>query len=1214
MVRAACLIFLSAALAMGIVNVSWQDTPDGGTLAVEMSAPGLEAVQTDGGAFIRLRADQFTAVADFGAPNVPVLRRLIEIPYGAVLSVEPKFEAFRGATLDLPLEPRQEPRPKSGMAPDFRYDPKAYEQPVEPFARIAEIVEVRGHRLAAIEVCPFRYDPRAKRLDYAVRFSVDIRWTGADWARTRDIARRYDSPAFAGRLDGIVLNRAMFRLDDPPALPVGYLIIVPDEWAGNVQPLARWRRQKGWHVFVRTLSQVGGGSATAVKAYIQNAYDNWPIPPDFVLLVGDVDRIGYFTGQGTGSPPTDLNYALVAGADYLPDIDVARASVANAAQLDSLVEKTVTYERNLWSVGRSWLKKAYFIASSDGGNHQVAEGTHRYVMAKIRPYGVVCDSIWLYYSSGTPIVQALNGGRAWVTYSGHGSENSWADPNFTNADVHSLANVEMVPYVQTYACLSGDFTSTSSSECFSEAWIRNGRRGAIAHIASSVTSYWTEDDTLERRVFDWMFDSSNTYIMAGFNKAKLHYFAQMGAGGMTRRYLEMYNLMGDGGVDVYWLEPIALTVQHPPVIPVGSYPVQVQVSANGNPVRGALVCLTARADTSIHAAAYTDAGGSATLPITTLAPDSIIVTVTGHNLATYQGVTMALPTSGPYVVYLRSVVDDSVGGNNDRIVNPGEAINLPTWVKNWGSATARGTRGWLRTTDPWGTVTDSVKSFGDIAAGDSAWTGGSGFRFNVATACTNRHVLRFTLTVKDNRDSAWTTPVTIVVGAPELHYLSYRADDPPPGGNGNGMLDPGEDADLTVTLRNIGLGNAYGVTAVLRSGDSRLSVLDSFGSFGTILRDSTGSNGSDRFRIRAGASIPRETSLPCTLYITSGGATVVRSFTIGVGVIRTMDPIPDGPRTPALYWAYDVTDTLYSEVPVFEWVEINGVGTRLTLSDDQTVVVSLPPAFGPFRFYGQNYTQISICGNGWVALGSTTLSTYSNTELPATSLPPAFFVNWDDLYPPTGGGVWYWHDVANGRFIVEWDSVAYYSARSVFEKNQLILYDTAHAAADGNCEAVVQYLTANGFTSSTLGEQDPTRTIAIQYLYNGSYHRGAAALVPGQAIRYTTDPPRLQTGLTETEVGGREVRTGFVRRPESPFRSQLAFAFRLAREADVRLGVYDLGGRLVASLVSGRQPAGVHSLRWDGTDDGGRPVARGVYFLRLETDGSVAVAKTVKLQ
>jgi flagellar hook assembly protein FlgD len=51
----------------------------------------------------------------------------------------------------------------------------------------------------------------------------------------------------------------------------------------------------------------------------------------------------------------------------------------------------------------------------------------------------------------------------------------------------------------------------------------------------------------------------------------------------------------------------------------------------------------------------------------------------------------------------------------------------------------------------------------------------------------------------------------------------------------------------------------------------------------------------------------------------------------------------------------------------------------------------------------------------------------------------------------------------------------------------------------------------------------------------------------------------------------------------------------------VRLEVYDATGRLVRVLRDGVvEQAAARMAVWDGTDDGGRPVASGVYFYRLE--------------
>jgi hypothetical protein len=1209
----AMLVAALFSLGLAAQPVGWTATPEGGVLELSGGynvAPKVMA----GGSYSVVEMAGAGSSGLVGQPDLPVYRELVEIPFGAEVSVSATWSGVDTRTLSAPVAPVQASVPKSGPVPAFAFDAKTYAL-AGPYgeigARVAEIVEVRGHRLALVEIAPASYMPATGELSVARDLRVELRWTGADWGQTRRMATRYASPAFAGRLQGIARGHERF-VTDPPALPVGYLIIVPDAWQANIAPLAAWRKRMGFDVFVRNLSQVGGSSSTIVKNYIQNAYNTWPIPPSFVLLVGDVDRIGYFVGQGTGNPPTDLDFACLAGGDYLPDIDLSRASMASAAQLDSFVARVVGYEQRTLGGGTEWLKKGYFIASADGGYHGVAEATHRYVMGKIRPMGVICDSLWLYYGSGTPITTAINGGRSWVTYSGHGGEDCWADPSptFDIADVHALTNTDLIPYVQTFACVSGNFASSSYPECFSEAWIRNGRRGALAHIASSVNSYWTEDDTLERRVFDYMFDSTYTWTMGGFNKAKIKFYQQFGASGMTRRYLEMYNLMGDGGSDVYSLEPRSLAVAYPPVIPVGAYALNVGVTASGNPVRGALVCALGKDDTTVFVRGYTDAGGNVVLNLTTLMPDSIYLTVTGHNLQPHLGAVMALPSSGPYVMYQRHTVDDAAG-NNDGIINPGESINLPMWLRNWGSSTANGVTARLRTSDANITLTDTLKAFGSIAAGDSAWSGASGFGFAVAPSCTNRYPLRFSVVCRDAVDSTWTSPLTLLVGAPQLDYAGNLAVDPPPGGNGNGMIDPGEQGEIIVTLRNTGLGVAAGVTATLRSGDARLVVLDSLGSFGDIAPETTGTNSGDRFSVSAAGSIPREAQVPCTLVVRTGAIVSSYVFALDIGVIRSMDPIPDGPRTPTLYYAYDATDVLYTEAPVFAWVDIEGVGTRLTLSDDQTQTISLPPAFGPFRYYGQTFSQLSICGNGWVAPGATTSSAYSNAALPDAQSPGVIAPVWDDLYPPSGNGVWYYHDAANGRFVIQWDSMPYYSSRTVYDWFQVIIHDTTMHTTSGDNVVLMQFLTANGYSSSTTGIEDPASTIGINYLFDGGYHRGAAPIVAGMAVKYTTNPPLPNTGLVEGSERLLPVRFALLGNWPNPFDRGTRISYTVPRQMRVSLGVYDPSGRRVAGLVDGTVDPGTHSAYWNGCDARGRRVARGVYFYRLDGEATSAVRKAV---
>ena len=53
----------------------------------------------------------------------------------------------------------------------------------------------------------------------------------------------------------------------------------------------------------------------------------------------------------------------------------------------------------------------------------------------------------------------------------------------------------------------------------------------------------------------------------------------------------------------------------------------------------------------------------------------------------------------------------------------------------------------------------------------------------------------------------------------------------------------------------------------------------------------------------------------------------------------------------------------------------------------------------------------------------------------------------------------------------------------------------------------------------------------------------------------------------------------------------------------VRINVFNVAGDLIDTLYTGRQEAGEHSTTWDGTNRQGYPVARGIYFIRVMSNG-----------
>jgi hypothetical protein len=81
-----------------------------------------------------------------------------------------------------------------------------------------------------------------------------------------------------------------------------------------------------------------------------------------------------------------------------------------------------------------------------------------------------------------------------------------------------------------------------------------------------------------------------------------------------------------------------------------------------------------------------------------------------------------------------------------------------------------------------------------------------------------------------------------------------------------------------------------------------------------------------------------------------------------------------------------------------------------------------------------------------------------------------------------------------------------------------------------------------------------------------------------------------------------------------PFRGgnmQITFASD-GGSLETEVALYDLQGRKVRSVASGRYPVGVQTVTWDGRTDGGQLAASGAYFLRLSDGGrTIAMHKVI---
>lgn len=101
-------------------------------------------------------------------------------------------------------------------------------------------------------------------------------------------------------------------------------------------------------------------------------------------------------------------------------------------------------------------------------------------------------------------------------------------------------------------------------------------------------------------------------------------------------------------------------------------------------------------------------------------------------------------------------------------------------------------------------------------------------------------------------------------------------------------------------------------------------------------------------------------------------------------------------------------------------------------------------------------------------------------------------------------------------------------------------------------------------------------------------------------------------GMTESAPGaGRPCLLG--NRP-NPFGRETRIRLHLPGQNIVSLKIYDIKGQLVSALLEGALEEGTHDITWDVLSGGGRPVAPGVYFSRLEAGETVDTRKMLLLR
>ncbi len=167
--------------------------------------------------------------------------------------------------------------------------------------------------------------------------------------------RRHLGRGFTRFAEATLLNVPNITRDDDTPYGGIYLYLVPDVDGvlEALEPLVEWKMRSGSLVQVQTVA----GDQNSIMDAIQDAYDEWEIPPEYVVLVGEAEGENALAPWQEADPVTDFNYSLVDGDDFLPDLAIGRLSWESLNELQDMVTKIVEYESEP-DIENGWLDHA----------------------------------------------------------------------------------------------------------------------------------------------------------------------------------------------------------------------------------------------------------------------------------------------------------------------------------------------------------------------------------------------------------------------------------------------------------------------------------------------------------------------------------------------------------------------------------------------------------------------------------------------------------------------------------------------------------------------------------------------------------------------------------------------------------------------------------------------------------------------------------------
>lgn len=591
--------------------ISIKETMEDLTFDLSFDFLSLQTINTQNGLFSQLdMGKDFGHNQKVGYPKLPIYYEFIEIPFGANFEIEYNNIVKESYSLNqyggYKLIPVQKSISKNDTSTTFYLDKDVYNSDKffgDELVNVEIIGFMGGVRLARLSISPIKYNPVSNSIEIIRSANIKVKFLNADIQKTISLKQIYNNQQSKLLKDELINPKdiSAITFSAPINRPLKMIILSDAMFEEALQPFIRWKREKGFEIIELYKGQSSiGTTTTSMKAYLQLLWDNASVESpfaDYLLICGDIEQIPAFDATTIYDTPTDLYYAEYTG-DILPDVFYGRFSVQTVEQMNSIINKTIAYEKYLMQ-DTSYLKKTLLVAGSDRSWTTNNNGQMNYLKQYLINNNSTDTLVYYNPSSeqfSTKIRDSISrNGYSLINYSAHCDETGWASPTLTVSNIYNnVNNFGKYPLYINNCCLSNKF---NVSECFGESIIRADNKGGIGAIGGSNSTYWDEDfywsvgsksvsltsnyDANNLGAYDRLFHANNEplnqwYITAGQiqqagNLAVMKYNSQR-----TDYYWEIYHLMGDPSLIPYIGLPSTMTNNLPDSLPIGLSNISIQ--------------------------------------------------------------------------------------------------------------------------------------------------------------------------------------------------------------------------------------------------------------------------------------------------------------------------------------------------------------------------------------------------------------------------------------------------------------------------------------------------------------------------------------------------------------------------------------------------------------------------------------------------------------